>query len=105
MDWKGKLGALRDSGQKSFDQHASAALEQHWPQVQTLFAEKVGPAALAAAADDAKMTLLFKVVYAALPSPVKVIVKEDSFVQFCFSHRDQLMPPAAPSVSPTGSTA
>jgi hypothetical protein len=104
MDWKNKLEAVRDAGQKSLDRKALAALEQYWPQVQTLFAEKVGPAALATAADDSKMQLLFRVVYAALPAPVKVLVQEQSFVQFCFSRRDRLLPPAAPPASAAGPT-
>ena len=43
------------------------------------------------------MESLFKLVYAALPFPVHMAVKEEAFVKFCFSHRDRLLP-----VSPTG---
>ena len=95
MDWKSKLQAARDSGQKIVDRKTEVMIEQHWPQIQALFQEKVGPAAFAAAQDDSKMDLLFKVVYAVLPAPVKLVVSEASFVQFCFSHRSDLLP--APS--------
>lgn len=95
MDWKSKLQSARDSGQKIFDRQSQAIIEEHWPQIQTLFQEKVGPAALTAVQDDSKMELLFKVVYAVLPAPVKLVVNEGSFVQFCFSHRSDLLP--APS--------
>jgi hypothetical protein len=30
--------------------------------------------------------------YEAMPFPVRMAVKEDVFVQFCFSHRDRLLP-------------
>jgi hypothetical protein len=94
MDWKSKLQAARDSGQQLFDRQSQLVIEEHWPQVQALFREKVGPAALAAAQDDSKMELLFKVVYSVLPGPVKLLVNEGSFVQFCFSHRNDLLPPS-----------
>jgi hypothetical protein len=52
----------------------------------------VGPAALAAARDDANMQTLFKIVYAVVPFPIQMVVKEDVFIKFCFSHRDRLLP-------------
>jgi hypothetical protein len=93
MDWKGKLQAARDSGQEKLNQQAERMIDEHWPAIQQLFHEKVGPAALAAANDDAKMEMLFKVVYAVLPFPVHMAVKEPTFIQFCFAHRGQLLPP------------
>jgi hypothetical protein len=92
MDWKEKLKASREVGQEKMDQKAEAAIEEHWPKIQQLFQEKVGPAALAAAQNDQAMESLFKVVYAALPFPVHMAVKEAAFVTFCFSHRNRLLP-------------
>ncbi len=92
MDWKDKLKVSREGAQEKLDLKAHAAIEEHWPKVQQLFQEKVGPAALAAAQDDQTMEMLFKVVYAALPFPVHFVVKEPAFVTFCFSHRDRLLP-------------
>jgi hypothetical protein len=86
MDWN----KLKAGGQEM----EQKAIEEHWPKVQQLFHEKVGPAALAAAKDDHAMEILFKVVYAALPLPVHFVVKEPAFVTFCFSRRDQLLPPS-----------
>lgn len=88
MDWKDKL---KVGGQEA----ERKAIEEHWPKVQQLFHEKVGPAALAAAKDDHAMEILFKVVYAALPVPVHFVVKEPAFVKFCFAHRDELLPSSA----------
>ena len=92
MDWKQKLQSARDAGERMVDQKTDKAIEEHWPKIQHVFQEKVGPAALAAAKNDEQMLSLFKLVYAALPFPVHMAVKEEAFVKFCFSHRDRLMP-------------
>jgi hypothetical protein len=81
MSWRDKL-----------DQNAQEKIEEHWPKVQQIFQERVGPAALAAAKSDDTMRSLFKMAYEAMPFPVRMAVKEDVFVQFCFSHRDKLLP-------------
>lgn len=84
MSWRDKL-----------DQSAQAKIEEHWPKIQQLFQEKVGPAALTAAKNDDTMRTCFKTVYEALPFPLRLAVKEDAFMQFCFSHRDRLLPSEA----------
>ena len=97
MDWKSKLDAAKELGGKTRDSlttDAEAKLEEHWPKVQQLFQEKVGPAALAAAQNDEAMRSLFKLVYDALPFPVRPMVKEETFVQFCFANRNRLLPSA-----------
>jgi len=81
MDFKDKLGA-----------GAQQKIEENWPKVQQIFQEKIGPAALAAAQDDDQMRAVFKMAHGALPFPVRLAVKEDAFIQFCFSHRDNLLP-------------
>lgn len=98
MDWKNKLQAARESGQNMVNHQTDSLIEEHWPHVQLLFQEKVGPAALAAANDDKKMEILFKVVYAVLPFPVHMAVQEASFIKFCFAHRNRLLPPGKPAV-------
>jgi hypothetical protein len=92
MDWKGKFQAARDSGQESLNQQAEKVIEEQWPRIQQLFQERVGPAALAAANDDAKMELLFKLVYAALPFPIHMAIQEPVFIKFCFARRERLLP-------------
>jgi hypothetical protein len=81
MSWRDKV-----------DQNAQEKIEEHWPKVQQIFQEKIGPAALAAAKNDDAMRSLFKMVHEALPFPLRMVVKEEAFVQFCFSHRDRLLP-------------
>jgi hypothetical protein len=67
-------------------------IQENWPRVQQIFQEKIGPAALAAAKNDDQMRSVFKMAYEALPFPLRMVVKEDVFVQFCFAHRDNLLP-------------
>jgi hypothetical protein len=91
MDWKSKIQAAKQAGGQMLDQKTDKAIEEHWPEIQGVFQEKVEPAALAAAKDDEKMQSLFKLVYMALPFPVHLAIKEDAFIKFCFEHRDRLM--------------
>ena len=94
MDWKAKLQSTKGA----LDQDSQRKLEEHWPKIQQIFQEKVGPAALAAAKDDATMTIAIKLVYLALPFPVHLVVKEPVFIEYCLAHRDRLLaggPPAA----------
>ena len=81
MNWREKL----DTG-------AQEKVQEHWPKIQQVFQEKVGPAALAAAKNDDQMRAVFKMAHEALPFPLRMVVKEDAFIQFCFSHRDNLLP-------------
>jgi hypothetical protein len=74
------------------DGSAQQKIEENWPKVQQVFKEKVGPAALAAAQNDDQMREVFKMAHGALPFPVRLVVKEDAFIQFCFAHRDNLLP-------------
>ena len=80
-----------------FKKTTDTVIEQHWPKIQLIFQEKVGPAALAAAKNDQAMESLFKTVYSVLPFPVRMVVKEPAFVSFCLSHRTKLLPPSAPA--------
>ncbi len=74
------------------DASAQQKIEENWPKVQQVFQEKVGPAAIALAQNDEQMRSVFKMAHGALPFPVRLVVKEDAFVQFCFTHRDNLLP-------------
>jgi hypothetical protein len=77
---------------EKLDVAAQQKIEENWPKIQQVFQEKVGPAALAAAQDDDQMRSVFKMAHQALPFPLRLVVKEDAFVQFCFAHRDNLLP-------------
>ena len=93
MDWKARL----DTVKSSVDQESQRKVEENWPKIQQMFQEKVGPAALAAAQDDATMTRIIMVVYEALPFPLRMMVKQEAFLKFCLSHRDRLLAEASGS--------
>ncbi|MCH7914118.1 MAG: hypothetical protein IH856_13945 [Deltaproteobacteria bacterium] len=95
MDWKQKLQSARIFGQQSkevVEKIAQEKLREHWPRIQQLFEEKVGPAALAAAKNDEMIRPLFERVYWRLPRPVRMVVKEETFVRFCMKNKDRLVP-------------
>jgi hypothetical protein len=79
----------------------AAILQEYWPRIQLLIVEKVGPAALAAAQNDQTMASLFRGVYTVLPFPVRMVVNEDVFVNFCLNNRTRLLPQSG--ISPAGS--
>lgn len=91
MDWKNKL----QSAKGNLDQDAQRKLDENWPKIQQVFQEKVGPAALAAAKNDETFGSAAKIVYEALPFPIKLVVKQETFLQFCLAHRDRLLADAA----------
>lgn len=91
MSWKDKLKEMGEKAQDSFSAKADQTLEEHLPKIKELFEEKVGPRAMEMLADDEKMTTYSKVVYALLPGAVRVVVKEEGFVAFCFTHRSKLL--------------
>ncbi len=90
MDWKQKLQNSSDSMQKALDDKSEAAIEEHWPKIQQELKNRLGPAGIAAAHNDQALESAFKLAYSALPFPVRMAVKEDVFLRFCFSRRDQL---------------
>lgn len=67
------------------------ALESQIGTIQSLVKEHLGPKAAEIAKDDAKLTAAFKNIYTVLPAPVRLAVKEDKFVEFCFAHKDQVL--------------
>jgi hypothetical protein len=77
---------------EKLDASAQEKIQENWPKVQQVFQEKIGPAALAVAKNDDQMGSVFKLAHEALPFPIRMFVKEDAFIQFCFSHRDNLLP-------------
>ena len=75
----------------TIDQQLSKAIEDHWPKIQSVFREKVRPAALAAAKNDTALETIFILVYKQLPLPLRLLIKKEAFVNYCFLHRDRLL--------------
>jgi hypothetical protein len=72
-------------------QGAQEKIKEHWPAVQQMFRDKVGPQLRDHLANPEKVASDSKVVYSLLPMPVRLLVKEDAFVQFCLDHKDELL--------------
>ena len=89
MDWTTRLLGAKDT------------LEHTLQPFLTKVREVAGPAALAAAKDDAAMTKILDVAYLALPMPAQLLVSKEKFVRFCLANRDVLLaePNAAPEAS------
>jgi hypothetical protein len=92
MDWKQKLQSAREAGQSNLANTTNVVIEEHWPKIQRLFQEKVGPAALATVNNDQAMRTLLQGVYMALPFPVRMVVNEGMFINFCLENRVRLLP-------------
>ena len=73
------------------NQQADKVIEEHLPKIKKVIQEKVAPGALETAKDDKTMQLLLTPVYLALPLPVRLVIKKDMFMKFCFTHRDKLI--------------
>ncbi|MEN9460877.1 MAG: hypothetical protein RIS84_897 [Pseudomonadota bacterium] len=78
-------------------QKIQSTLEEQLPKIQQLFTEKVSAVVLAKIQDDESMKWAAQKIYEVLPLPVRLVVKETAFIEFCLTHRDKLLPaPIAP---------
>ena len=75
----------------ALNQQVDKAIAEHWPAIQKIFQEKIGPTALAAAKNDKACEVLFVQVHKQLPLPVRLVIKKDAFVKYCFANRDKLI--------------
>jgi len=69
-----------------------ATLEQHWQVVRELWEEKVDPSIRATVMDDEKLTTYLRIVHEALPLPLRLAIKEETFIRVCLQHRDRWLP-------------
>lgn len=70
------------------------AIEGNWPRVQQLFLKKVGPAALTIVNDEKAMRDALKKVHKSLPLPVRLVVRQGTFIRFCTQNKSRLVPAA-----------
>lgn len=70
------------------------ALNQYLPKIQQIFQQHIKPGVLTAAQNDNVLQPVCKLAYSTLPFPVRLIVSEDRFVEFCLTNRDKLFTPA-----------
>ena len=71
------------------------AIEPHLPIIQAqlkLAAENAGQQLSAFIEDEEKLKSALTVVHGSLPLPVRFIVKEERFLEFCLRHKEKLIP-------------
>jgi hypothetical protein len=72
--------ALRDS-----------VIQDFIPQIASVLKEKAGSAIFDVLSDIERLSHLARTVYQALPMPVRLVVKEQSFVDWVLSHQDKVV--------------
>jgi hypothetical protein len=84
MGWSDKIkGALGQSVEQK--------IRENLPAIQQMFRDKVGNDLRNHLADPEKVISSSKMVYSLLPMPVRLMVKEDAFVNFCIQHKNELL--------------
>jgi len=73
------------------NQQVEKVLDKHLPKIKEIIREKITPVAIATAKNDEIIHRLLAPVYHALPLPMRLVIKEDVFMKFCFEHRNQLI--------------
>lgn len=87
-----KVDALRDAKNKAM---GKLTLEHLLPEVRTIIASKVVPLlniqTIGKALDDEKKEAVFRTAYEFLPAPVRLLVNQDTFINFCVSNRSKIL--------------
>jgi hypothetical protein len=84
MGWTDKL-------QSTLGASVQEKIQANWPMIKQQFQDKLGNDLRNHLADPEKAVAASKMVYSVLPMPVRLIVKEEVFVQFCLQHKDELL--------------
>jgi len=67
-------------------------IDLYWPQVKEYVQKQTAAVAIDLANNNACMTKVFEGAYEVLlPLPLRLILPKDTFVKYCFSHREQLV--------------
>jgi hypothetical protein len=89
--YNAKLGALEEDQFEVGEPSAkNAAIDQYLPIVVNLLRDKAGPAILDILSDPGKLTELARSGYQALPLPVRMLVKEQSFIDWVVAHQSDI---------------
>jgi len=67
------------------------AIDEHWPSIEHIWHEQIGPAAIAMARDDETITAAAQRIYPLLPAVLRIFIRERDFVTFCLANRDRLL--------------
>jgi len=88
------LGRIKDAADQ-VSANASVAqekvIQEYLPKIIDILREKGGSALLEIISDIDRLTELARSAYQALPMPVRIVVKEQSFVDWVVSHQDSVI--------------
>lgn len=88
------LGKIKDAAGRAGESAASAQetiLQEYLPRIIVILREKAGPAVLEILSDVDKLAELARSAYQALPMPVRLVVKEQIFIDWVVSHQDSVV--------------
>jgi hypothetical protein len=73
--------------------NAIMLLETQIPTIKNLLVEKIGSAGTAALRNDATFSAALGSTYEFMPTPVRILIPRQMFVDFCLLNRNMLLPP------------
>ena len=79
-------------------------IQGYLPKIASIFGNKLGPAVMVAFSDPDRLSDLARNVYQVLPVPIRLVVKEQSFVKWTISHQDTIVETIKSQVALTGSS-
>jgi len=88
------LGKLKNAADKAGSTASVAqekVIQEYLPNIIAILREKAGPAVLEILSDVDKLAELARNAYQALPMPVRMVVKEQSFIDWVVSHQDSIV--------------
>jgi hypothetical protein len=88
------LGKMRNAADKATSSASSTqekVMQEYLPKIVIILKEKAGPALVEIISDLERLSQLARTAYQALPMPVRLIVKEQSFIDWILAHQDKIL--------------
>jgi hypothetical protein len=87
----GKLKTGVDKASSTASVAQEKVIQEHFPKIVAILREKAGPAVIAILNDADRLVELARSAYQALPLPVRLVVKEQDFIDWVMSHQDSVI--------------
>jgi hypothetical protein len=86
-----KLGTSYDRQEEDASTAQDKIIQGYLPWIASAFGDKIGPAVLDIFSDTARLAELARSVYQLMPVPIRLVIKEEVFVEWTISHQDQIV--------------
>jgi hypothetical protein len=86
----GRVKGIADQAGVSASSAQGKIIEEYLPKIIALLREKGGPALIDILSDTERLSELSRTAYQALPMPVRLVVKEQQFIDYMLSHKDRI---------------